>query len=176
MGLIHALKLDQLRILGLSQGGATVLRLAAEHPELMHSFIVEGWGVDRSPAELVKSEGFRAWSRQFHAWLEQLRTMSHEERLVAAMPYLLPVTGGNLWPEEEYVPAVEGYILFDLELAGDNSPLWTNAEQDNMAELLKRVTCPALNYAALFCLPGTRNPTNLPRGTLRATQCQDCVL
>ncbi len=151
--LIQALKLDHPRILGLSQGGATVLHLAAEHPELVHSFIVEGWGVDRSPADLAKSEGFRAWSRQFYAWLQQLRTMSHEERLVAAMPYLLPVTGGKLWPEEEYVPAVEGYALFDLELAGDNSPVWTIAEQNNLTELLKRVTCPALIMQHSFAFP-----------------------
>src|SRR5438128_10894129 len=47
--LIRALKLDRLRIIGLSQGGSTVLRLAAEYPELVHSFIIEGWGVDASP-------------------------------------------------------------------------------------------------------------------------------
>jgi pimeloyl-ACP methyl ester carboxylesterase len=142
----------------LSQGGTTVLRLAAEHPELVHSFIFEGWGVDRNAADMVKSEGFRAWSRQFLAWLKALRTMSHQERLVAALPYLLPATGGKLWSEEAYVPAVEGYVLFDLELAGDNSPIWTNVEQDNPAELLKQVSCPALimQHSFAFPAPGTQ--------------------
>ncbi len=41
-GVISGLKLDRPRIIGLSQGGSTVLRLAATYPELVHSFIFEG--------------------------------------------------------------------------------------------------------------------------------------
>ena len=39
-GVISTLKLGRTRIIGLSQGGSTVLRLAATYPELVHSFIV----------------------------------------------------------------------------------------------------------------------------------------
>jgi pimeloyl-ACP methyl ester carboxylesterase len=125
---------------------------------LVHSFIIEGWGVDANPTEMMKSEGFRAWSRQFVAWLERLKMLNHEERLVAALPILAPATGGRLWPEEEYVPEVEGYVLFDLDLVRDNSPLWTPQEQDNPAELLKRISCPALimQHSFAFPTPGTQ--------------------
>src|SRR5437016_10047925 len=43
-GVIRALNLDRPRIIGLSQGGSTVLRLAVTYPELVHSFIFEEWG------------------------------------------------------------------------------------------------------------------------------------
>src|SRR5437763_17061394 len=43
-GVIHALNLDRPRIIGLSQGGSTVLLLAAAYPELVHSYMFEGWG------------------------------------------------------------------------------------------------------------------------------------
>jgi pimeloyl-ACP methyl ester carboxylesterase len=158
VGLIRTLELARPRIIGLSQGGSTALHLAAEYPELVQSFIVEGWGVDASPGDMVKSEGFRDWSRQFLAWLQRLKTMSHEERLVAALPYLVPATGGRLWPEEEYVPEVEGYVLLDLDLVRDNSPIWTNQEQDILTELLKRISCPALimQHSFAFPAPGTQ--------------------
>src|SRR6184192_1495425 len=79
-GVIHALKLDRPRIIGFSMGGATVLRLAATYPELVHSFIYEGWG-DESPqsGDFANSEGYRAWFNTWLAWLERLRTLSHEE-------------------------------------------------------------------------------------------------
>ena len=156
-GLIRELKLDRPRIIGMSQGGSTVLRLAVKYPELVHSFIIEGWGVDGSPGSMMKSEGFRAWRRQFLTWLEQLKTMGHEERMVATLPYLVPAVGGRVLPEDEYVPGVEGYALLDLDLVRDNSPLWTNQEEDNLAELLKQVTCPALimQHSFAFSTAGT---------------------
>jgi pimeloyl-ACP methyl ester carboxylesterase len=91
-------------------------------------------------------------------WLERLKTLNHEERLVATLPILAPATGGRLWPEEEYVPEVEGYVLFDLDLVRDNSPLWTPQVQDNPAELLKRISCPALimQHSFAFPTPGTQ--------------------
>ena len=42
VGVMRELTLDSPRIIGLSQGGSTVLRIAATYPELVRSFIFEG--------------------------------------------------------------------------------------------------------------------------------------
>jgi N-formylmaleamate deformylase len=158
VGVIRELKLGRPRIIGLSQGGSTVLRLAATYPELVHSFIFEGWGDDNQPGAFANSEGYLAWYNAWLAWLEQLRTMSQEERMVSALPQLLPTMGGSIWPEEEYVPVVEGYALFDLDLARNSMKLWASIDRDKPDELLKRVTCPALimKHAWAFPAPGTQ--------------------
>ena len=158
VGVIHELKLDRPRIIGLSQGGTTVLRLAAAYPQLVHSFIFEGWGDENQPASFTHSEGYLAWYNSWLTWLEQLRTMSHVERVISALPQLLPTMGGSIWPEEEYVPMVEAYALFDLNLARNSMNLWSSQERDNPNELLMRVTCPALimKHAWAFPAPGTQ--------------------
>jgi pimeloyl-ACP methyl ester carboxylesterase len=157
-GVIRALNLDRPRIIGLSQGGSTVLRLAVTYPELVHSFIFEGWGDEARGGAVANSEGYQAWVNSWLAWLEQLRTMSHQERIVSALPQLLPTTGGSLWPEDEYVPMVEAYAQFDLDLARSSMQLWANSDKDDPAELLQRVTCPALimKHAWAFPAPGTQ--------------------
>jgi len=158
VGIIRSLKLDRPRIIGLSQGGSTVLRLAATYPELVHSFIFEGWGEESQSGDFANSEGYIAWFNTWLAWLEQLRTMSHEERMTFALPQLVQTMGGSLWPEDEYVPVVEAYALFDLDLARYSIKLWNSADKDNPAELLQQVTCPALimKHAWSFPAPGTK--------------------
>ncbi len=155
---IRELKLGRPRIIGLSQGGTTVLHLAATYPQLVHSFIFEGWGDENQPASFANSEGYLAWYNSWLAWLEQLRTMNHEERVISALPQLLPTMRGSIWPEEEYVPMVEAYALFDLNLARNSINLWSSPERNNPNELLKRVTCPALimKHAWAFQTPGTQ--------------------
>ncbi|HEY6408478.1 MAG TPA: alpha/beta hydrolase [Ktedonobacteraceae bacterium] len=157
-GVIRTLKLGRPRIIGLSQGGSTVLRLAATYPELVHSFIFEGWGEEAQvqSGDFANSPGYQAWFNTWLAWLEQLRTMSHQERMVYALPQLVPTMGGSIWPEEEYVPMVEAYAQFDLELARDSIKLWSTRDKDNAVELLQRVTCPALimKHAWAFPAPG----------------------
>lgn len=155
-GLICALKLERPHVIGLSQGGSTVLQMAATYPELLHSFIFEGWGDDVQRGEIANSQGYLAWFNTWLAWLEQLRTMSHQERMVSALPQLLPTMGGSLWPEDEYVPSVEAYAQFDLDLARYSPRLWTITDRDDPVELLKRVTCPALimKHAWAFPVPG----------------------
>jgi pimeloyl-ACP methyl ester carboxylesterase len=157
-GVIRALNLDRPRIIGLSQGGSTVLRLAATYPELVRSFIFEGWGDEARGGAMANSEGYQSWVKAWLAWLEQLRTMSHQERMVSALSHILQTTGGSLWPEDEYVPMVEAYAQFDLDLARSSMQLWADADKDDPAELLKRVTCPALimKHAWAFPAPGTQ--------------------
>jgi pimeloyl-ACP methyl ester carboxylesterase len=132
--------------------------LAATHPELVHSFIFEGWGDENQPAACANSEGYLAWYNSWLAWLEQLRTMSHEERMISALPQFLPTMGGSIWPEDEYVPAVEGYALFDLDLARNGMKLWASVGRDDPNELLQWVTCPALimKHAWASPVPGTQ--------------------
>ncbi len=158
VSVIRELKLGRPRIIGLSQGGTTVLHLAATYPQLVHSFIFEGWGDENQPASFTNSEGYLAWYNSWLAWLDQLRTMNHEERAISALPQLLPTMGGSIWPEEEYVPMVEAYALFDLNLARNSINLWSSPERNNPNELLKRVTCPALimKHAWAFQTPGTQ--------------------
>ena len=157
VGALRELKLDRPRIIGLSQGGSTVLRLAATYPELVHSLIFEGWGDQNQPGSFANSEGYQAWYNSWLTWLEQLRTMSHQERMISALPQLLPTMGGSIWPEDEYVPVVEGYALFDLELARNSMKLWASIDRENPDQLLQRVTCPALimKHAWAFPAPGT---------------------
>src|SRR5436190_23681864 len=158
VGVIHELKLGRPRIIGLSQGGTTVLHLAATYPHLVHSFIFEGWGDENQPASFTNSEGYLAWYNSWLAWLEQLRSINHQERIVSALPQLLPTMRGSIWPEEEYVPMVEAYALFDLNLARNSMQLWSSIERDNPNELLERVTCPALimKHAWAFPAPDTQ--------------------
>ncbi len=157
-GVIRALNLDRPRIIGLSQGGSTALRLAAVYPELVHSFIFEGWSDEARGGAIANAEGYQAWVNNWLAWLEQLKTLSHQERMLSALPQLLPTTGGSLWPEDEYVPMVEAYAQFDLDLARYSTKLWAGTDKDDPAELLQRVTCPALimKHAWAFPAPGTQ--------------------
>ncbi len=144
-GVISALELGRPRIVGLSMGGATALRLAATYSELVHCFIYEGLGDASGLNEAAtQSEGYQAWFKTWLSWIEQLRTLSQGERMISALPQLLPTMGGALWPEDEYVPAVEAYALFDLELAKYSTKLWSSEYRDDPAALLKQVTCPAL--------------------------------
>ena len=78
--------------------------------------------------------------------------------MLSALPQLLPTMGGSMWPEDEYVPMVEGYAQFDLDLARDSMKLWNNTDRDDPVGLLKRVTCPALimKHAWAFPAPGTQ--------------------
>jgi pimeloyl-ACP methyl ester carboxylesterase len=155
---IHVLQLDRPHIIGLSQGGTTVLHLAATYPHLVRSFIFEGWGDENQPTSFTNSEGYKTWYNSWLAWLEQLRTLNQQERMLSALPQLFPTMAGSLWPEEEYVPMVEAYALFDLDLARKSMQLWTDREKYKPNELLQRVTCPALimKHAWAFPSPGSQ--------------------
>ena len=84
-GFICALRLSRPRILGFSQGGATALRLAASYPELVHSFIYEGWFAEGRLAGVSNAPEYQAWFARWLAWLEELRTLPHRERMVSAL-------------------------------------------------------------------------------------------
>ncbi len=88
-GVIRALNLRAPRVLGFSQGAATAVRLAAWQPELVRSAVAAGWSEPTSHAP-VTSPGYRAWLDAYTAWLRDLKTQSHEERMVSALAHLPP--------------------------------------------------------------------------------------
>jgi len=147
-GVIRVLRLGKPRLLGHSQGGATGIHVAAAYPNLVHSLIVEGWGIE-APAQpnqvdLSKSPGYLAWYNAYLAWLEQLATQTHVERMVATLAQLPP--GAPLPDEESYVTWVETCARLDLELVRHSMSLWANVQTRGraMVEALGQTTCPVL--------------------------------
>lgn len=155
---IRALKLDRPRVIGFSMGGGTALGLAAAYPELIRSFIYEGWTDQSKLQDAASSEGYQIWFKSWIAWLEKMKTTDHTERLALTLPQVSMFMAGSVWPEEEYVPTAEAYAQFDLDLAKYSINLWSQEHQINADELLKRVTCPALimKHDFEFPMPGVQ--------------------
>lgn len=141
--LIPALGLDRPHVIGFSQGGQTALRLAAEYPDRVHSFIYEGYAEMPPRRDIANAPGYQAW---FQSWLEQLaavKGLEHRELITMVLPKLLPLMGGGVWPEEEYVPMAAAYAQLDLNLARDSMKFWNDPEP-TFADLVAQVRCPGL--------------------------------
>lgn len=154
-GVIHALNLGAPHLIGHSQGGLTAIMVAATYPDLVRSFIVEGWG-DTTSTQFTQTEGYRSWLDAYVSWLEQLKSQTHEERKVSALAQLPP--GVPVLPEDEYVPWVENCARLDLELVRRGATMWSEVEmrQREAVEALQRIACPALIMkSAFFPMPGT---------------------
>ena len=155
-GVIRALELERPTVLGFSMGGDTAIRLAATHPQLVHSVLVGG-SSDKQPdgQALLNSEGYQAWYKSWLTWLENLKTQTHEERLLSTLAQLPP--GSPLPSEDEYVPMVDANAHVDLDLARLGNNLWSQAG-DQFAEtkaMLQHITCPVLlMYSGYFPVPG----------------------
>lgn len=152
-GVIRALNLTRVRLLGHSQGSATAIHLAATYPDLMHSLIFEGVADRADPGmnpDFMNSPGYQVWFSTYLSWLEQLKTQTHEERIVSALSQLLP--GAPLPPEEAYVPWVENCARLDLELAKLGMTLWSDlgARVREMEQALQRITYPVLLMKSSF--------------------------
>lgn len=155
-GVIQALHLDQPHLLGFSMGSETVIRLAATHPSLVRTIIVSG-ASDQAPQsqQFVNSPGYQAWYRSFVEYLKELKTQTHEERLISSLRILPP--DAPLPPEEEYVPLVEAAAHIDLDLALLGNELWSRTRQqyEETRQLQRRITCPVLlMYSSHFPTPG----------------------
>ncbi|MFL5807274.1 MAG: alpha/beta fold hydrolase [Roseiflexaceae bacterium] len=149
-GVIRALGLGPARLLGFSQGAGTAILVAAEHPGLIHSLIVAGWGSEEVNTDFTGSPGYQAWLSAYIAWLEQLKTQTHAERMVAALSQLPP--GAPLALEDEYVPWVETSARLDLDLVRLGPELWARlgAEVRAMRAALERIDCPVLIMKSEF--------------------------
>jgi len=149
-GVIRALGLGPVRLLGFSQGAGTAILVAADHPDLVRSLIVAGWGGEEVKTDFAGSPQYQAWLSGYIAWLEQLKTQTHAERMVAALSQLPP--GAPLLPEDEYVPWVEVSARLDLDLVRLGSELWARlgAEVRTVVAALGRIDCPVLIMKSEF--------------------------
>jgi pimeloyl-ACP methyl ester carboxylesterase len=148
---IRALGLGPVALLGFSQGAGTAIRVAAEHPDLVRALIAAGWSDTTGDfASGVNSPQYQAWLSAYIAWLEQLKTQTHAQRMVAALSQLPP--GAPLPPEDEYVAWVEVCARLDLDLVRLGVELWerVGAEAHTMTTALERVECPLLIMKSEF--------------------------
>jgi pimeloyl-ACP methyl ester carboxylesterase len=157
--LIPALGLGRPRVIGFSQGGMTALRLAAAHPDLVHSFIYEGYAEMPPRGDIASAPSYQAWFQGWLAQLAALKPLPHRELMVAVLPQVLPLMRGGLWPEEEYVPMATAYAQFDLDLARDSMKLWA-ADDPAFADLVAAVRCPGL----VMQHPASFGPAPAPGG------------
>ena len=160
--LIRELDLAPVRVHGFSQGGITGIHVAADHPALVRSLVVEGWADDaRGGGDLTDNPGYQAWLSAWTAWLEGLKTQTHAERMASSLSQRMP--GAPLLPEIEYVPWVEDSARVDLDLVRMGAELWAGVAEKGraMVEALTRVTCPALVLKSSMTFPQPGAPTSV---------------
>lgn len=172
--LFEALGLERPFLLGHSMGGVTAALLAAAHPERVRAVVLEdaAWG-DTSPLpQLGESDGYRTWLAAYTAYLRALKAQTHEERMLAALPYLPPSPMG-LWPEDEYVPWVEAQAQVDLALAEAGPGLWTAMRPERpLTVVVRGIACPMLLLAGNPALGGLSRPEVVAEVAAAAPQAQ----
>jgi pimeloyl-ACP methyl ester carboxylesterase len=159
-GVLQALNLEPVRLLGHSQGAATAVHVADEYPYLVHLLILEGAAEQPNPsADFTTSPGYQAWFKGYLAWLEQLKTETHAERMRSALAQLPP--GAPIPPEEDYVAWVDNCAHLDLDLVRLGMSLWADLGQRvrEMEGALARVNCPVLILKSGFFPQPNTPPT-----------------
>jgi N-formylmaleamate deformylase len=154
--LIQTLGLERPALLGHSMGGVTAVLVAARYPNLVRAVISEDavWNSQPGMAQAATaSPHYQAWFNSYLHYLAALKTQSHDERLVAAFPYLPP--GAAAWPEEEYVPWVEAQAQLDLDFVRTGMSLWTATQP-----ALPMTTAVQQLAAPLLLLTGGRGNTD----------------
>ncbi|HEX6818567.1 MAG TPA: alpha/beta hydrolase [Ktedonobacterales bacterium] len=144
--LLDALEIERPLVVGHSMGGVTAALLASAYPEQVRAVVLEDavWGDTSRLPQIGASQGYRAWLAGYTAYLRALKSQPHEERLLAALPYMPPGPVG-LWPEEEYVPWVEAQAQIDLALAEAGPGLWSVMRPEQpLAEVAREIACPLL--------------------------------
>ncbi len=163
-GIVLALGAGPAHVVGHSMGGGTGMRLADRHPDLVRALVIEGWGADgRGGVGPEPSPGYQAWFKGYVAWLEQLKTQTHAERMVSALAQVPP--GTPPLPEAEYVAWVDSCAHLDLDLVRLSATLWSGvaAEREYMQDALGRVRPPVLVLKSeFFPEPGERRLTDEP--------------
>jgi pimeloyl-ACP methyl ester carboxylesterase len=84
------------------------------------------------------------------AWLEQLKTQTHEERMMSGLSQLPP--GAPVLPEDEYVPWVENCARLDLDLVRLGATIWSEVgmKVGEAVQALQRIACPVLIMKSSF--------------------------
>lgn len=154
-GVIRALKLERPAVLGFSMGGSTAIRLAATHPDLVHTLLVGGLH-DKAPdgQAILRSESYQAWYKSWLTQLKSLKTQTPEERLLSTLAQLPP--GSPLPPEDEFVPLADASAHVDIDMVKLSNELWSQAgaQFEETKALLQRITCPVLlMYSGSFPVP-----------------------
>lgn len=142
-GVMGALGLHGVPVIGHSQGGTTGIHLAAAYPDLAQALVVEGWN-DQFSGSAAASPGYQAWYKQFVAWLEQLQGQPHADQMVSALAQLRP--DAPLPAEEDYVTWVDFNAHVDVDLVRRGDALWAGVDDaiTGMRTALKAITCPVL--------------------------------
>jgi pimeloyl-ACP methyl ester carboxylesterase len=144
-GLLRALGLRDVRLLGFSQGAATAAFVADRHPDLLRGVILAGLPENAAPAgDMMNNPGYQAWLSAYMAWLEGLKTQNHTERMVASLSQVPPFA--PLLPEQEYVAWVENSANLDLDLVRMGGRLWGQLGEtvQAMAAAMERLAMPTL--------------------------------
>jgi pimeloyl-ACP methyl ester carboxylesterase len=161
VGVIKGLGLERPSLVGHSMGGVTAALVAAEHPELVRSIVLEDAAWDsqqRARGELIgQADGYNAWLGAYVAYLEALKAQAHSERMAAALPLLPP--GSMAWPEEELVPWVEAQAALNLDLVRQGPALWRGMALDEpLSAVVRRITCPMLLLTSAPARGGSGDP------------------
>jgi N-formylmaleamate deformylase len=141
---IKKLGLTKPHLLGHSMGGVTAALLAAKYPHLLGSVTLEEslWAEDNQRQQIGQNEHYQAWLKTYIAYLEKLKTLPHEARMTAALPFV-PPGAAEKWREEDYITLVECQAQLDMGLFGLGAALWSMTRIDTpLSELVKQIICP----------------------------------
>ncbi|MCG8348104.1 MAG: alpha/beta hydrolase [Chloroflexales bacterium] len=142
---ITALGLQDVRLLGFSQGAATAALLTDRHPDLIRGVILAGLAEGGAPAgDMLNAPGYREWLAAYTAWLAGLKTQNHTERMLASLSQIPPFA--PIPSEDEYVAWVENSAKLDLDMVGMGNSMWETLAETVQAQeaAIARLRCPAL--------------------------------
>jgi pimeloyl-ACP methyl ester carboxylesterase len=148
--LIRALKLDSSILFGRSNGAVTAALVASMQPKLARAVLLEDPPMGGMPRPNVSAatQGGENWFDAWLQWMQGLSQRPHEERIastVARWPHGAPVLPDEpIWPEEEFVPWVEGLAQFDTSIFRRKISFWSLMPY---LEQVAQVSCPILLLA-----------------------------
>ena len=157
-GLIEALDLDDVMVMGFSNGGGVAAQLGAEYPDLVRRLILEdpGWGPKPSGQKMAESPQYRAWFDSHIAWLaafQQLTTEEQEAQITAKLP-----PGGGSWDRKEIRAFATSMAQYDLDFAKRGMALWSVTDKP-VRDLIQHVRAPTLLMVATAGgMPGAPSP------------------
>jgi pimeloyl-ACP methyl ester carboxylesterase len=121
-GLLDALKIGHIDVVGLSAGVPSALQLALRHPEKVKHLILLVGNLPGSPTAIVQPSWTKRINRQFVMWALRALAPSTMTRLVAAVPREFAMSGEDTRLVNEFIDSLfpmsrEGYN-FDRGTSG----------------------------------------------------------
>lgn len=112
---IQALGLTQPIVIGHSMGADVAGRLAHQHPDLVKAVVLVDPALQVvNPSAWMESDGYKAWYNDWLAYLEKMRSQSHDERVEATLARQIP--GMSPTHEEDFVTHIEAALLLDMNI------------------------------------------------------------